>query len=237
MGLNYALILAGGSGTRMNLATPKQYLPLEGVPIVVHSLRAFQACDDVDAICLACAPAYLSLVQGYIREYGLSKVIYFASAGADRRLTSQNALLAVSSDCKPEDILLIHDAVRPFVTQRIIEENIQAARQYGAVYTAFPTQDTIVQSPDGRCLSGIPPRETLFLGQTPQSFRFSVIDHAHKAYEAAQDPPPVTDDCTLVLRLGQPVHLVLGSKSNIKITTPEDWEIAQLLAKKFSFAK
>ena len=94
-----------------------------------------------------------------------------------------------------------------------------------------------MQSPDGRCLSGIPPRETLFLGQTPQSFRFSVIDHAHKAYEAAQDPPPVTDDCTLVLQLGQPVHLVLGSKSNIKITTPEDLEIARLLAKKFSFAK
>ena len=139
--------------------------------------------------------------------------------------------------CAPEDILLIHDAVRPFVTERIILENIRMAREYGAVYTVYPVQDTIVQSLNGKELSDIPDRSALYLGQTPQSFRCSLIQQAHQRYAAQTSPAPVTDDCSLVLQMGHPVYLVSGSKTNIKITTPEDMEIARFFAQKFSFAE
>lgn len=235
--MNVALVLAGGAGARMNHAVPKQYLPLEGVPIVVRTLQAFQACPQIDAICLACAAPYKAHAQQLIDAYGLDKVRYLAPAGGDRRLTSKYALDAVAPDCAPDDIVLIHDAVRPFVTERIITDNIRLARRFGAVYTVFPTQDTIVESQNAQTLDSVPPRHTLFLGQTPQSFRFAVIEKAHRVYEQAADPPPVTDDCTLALAMGHPVHLAQGSKTNIKITTPEDLEIAHFFAKKFYFAK
>lgn len=235
--MNLALVLAGGAGARMNHSVPKQYLPLEGVPIVVRTLQAFQACQQIDAICLACAASYQAHVETLIDAYALTKVRYLAPAGDDRRLTSKYALDAVAPDCAPDDIILIHDAVRPFVTERIITDNIRLARRYGAVYTVFPTQDTVVESVDGRTLDSVPPRHTLYLGQTPQSFRFEVIQKAHRVYEQAPAPPPVTDDCTLALSMGHPVHLVQGSKTNIKITTPEDLEIAHFFARKFYFAK
>lgn len=235
--MNIALIMAGGAGTRMNHSTPKQYLLLNGSPIVLHTLRAFESCSEIDAICLACASSYLPLMQRMIREHRLAKVRYFAEAGADRRLTSKNAVEAVAPFCAPEDILLIHDAVRPFVTERIILENIHTAQQYGAAYTAYPVQDTIVQSLNGADLSDIPDRSALYLGQTPQSFRCAVIQKAHQRYALQKSPAPVTDDCSLVLQMGQPVHLVAGSKTNIKITTPEDMEIARFFAQKFSFAE
>lgn len=234
--MNIALILAGGAGTRMNHSTPKQYLLINGAPIVLHTLRAFESCSQIDAICLACAPSYLPLMQRMIQEHHLTKVRYFAKAGEDRRLTSKNAVESVAPFCAPKDILLIHDAVRPFVTERIILENIHMARQYGAVYTVFPVQDTIVQSLNGKDLQEIPARSSLYLGQTPQSFHCSVIQKAHQRYAALSSPAPVTDDCSLVLQMGHPVHLVAGSKTNIKITTPEDMEIARFFAQRFSFA-
>ena len=113
--MNIALIMAGGTGTRMNHSTPKQYLLLNGAPIVLHTLRAFERCSAIDAICLACASSYLPLMQRMIQEHHLTKVRYFAEAGKDRRLTSKNAVEAVAPFCAPEDILLIHDAVRPFL--------------------------------------------------------------------------------------------------------------------------
>ncbi len=235
--MNIALIMAGGTGTRMNHSTPKQYLLLNGAPIVLHTLRAFESCSAIDAICLACASSYLPLMQRMIQEHHLTKVRYFAEAGKDRRLTSKNAVEAVAPFCAPEDILLIHDAVRPFVTERIILENIRMAREYGAVYTVYPVQDTIVQSLNGKELSDIPDRSALYLGQTPQSFRCSLIQQAHQRYAAQTSPVPVTDDCSLVLQMGHPVYLVSGSKTNIKITTPEDMEIARFFAQKFSFAE
>ena len=154
--MNIALIMAGGTGTRMNHSTPKQYLLLNGAPIVLHTLRAFESCSAIDAICLACAPSYLPLMQRMIQEHHLTKVRYFAEAGKDRRLTSKNAVEAMAPFCAPEDILLIHDAVRPFVTERIILENIRMAREYGAVYTVYPVQDTIVQRPKRQRAVGYP---------------------------------------------------------------------------------
>ena len=106
--MNIALIMAGGTGTRMNHSTPKQYLLLNGAPIVLHTLRAFERCSAIDAICLACASSYLPLMQRMIQEHHLTKVRYFAEAGKDRRLTSKNAVEAVAPFCAPEDILLIH---------------------------------------------------------------------------------------------------------------------------------
>lgn len=225
--------MAGGTGSRMNSSIPKQFLSLNGVPILIHTLRVFEQCPSIDAICLACSSSHLSMIKKLIAEYHLKKVRFFANAGADRRLSSKNAVDAIAPYCSSEDIVLIHDAVRPFLTQRIVEENIEAAKKYGAVYTVYPTQDTIVQSLDEKQLHDIPVRSTLFLGQTPQSFQFSVIEKAHHSYELQESPDPVTDDCTLAMKIGYPVHLVRGSKWNIKITTPEDMEIAQFFSKLF----
>ncbi len=228
--MNIALILAGGQGSRMNHALPKQYLPLAGKPILAHTLSVFETCPGIDRICLTFEEHYRSDIEQLLAAYNFTKVRYFALPGPTRRHSSKNALDAVAKDCAPEDIILIHDAVRPFVDHRILRENIQAARAHGAVYTVFPSQDTVVESLDGATLHQIPPRQTLYLGQTPQSFRFEIIQKAHAAYEALDQRPPVTDDCSLVTLLGLPVFLVQGSKQNLKITTPEDLSVATLYA-------
>ncbi|MBK5240774.1 2-C-methyl-D-erythritol 4-phosphate cytidylyltransferase [Clostridium sp.] len=220
--MNIAIILAGGKGTRMGIVDqPKQFIDIYGKPIVVHTIEAFDIHEQIDAIAVVCLKEWHEDIKIWTRKFELNKVRWIVDGGETRQESVLNGLRAIEEDVKPDDIVVIHDAARPLISHRIIVGNIEGAKEYGAVDTVIPTSDTIIQSVDDNTISSIPVRKELYIGQTPQSFKYSTIYDAHKsaAKSKLQDS---TDDCRLVLNYGEKVHLVAGDKLNFKITTMED---------------
>jgi 2-C-methyl-D-erythritol 4-phosphate cytidylyltransferase len=221
-----AVVLGGGTGTRFGAALPKQLLVLGGRTLVEHCVAAFSAAPGIDEILLVMPPAYHDEVQRLVG----SQVSAIIEGGAARSDSVRNALAHIGARHDPADTgVLLHDAARPLVTQRIIADCLQALREHDAIGTAVPTSDTILQVADG-VIARVPPRETLYRAQTPQCFRLAVIARAHAL--AAADPAFIpTDDCGVVLRYlpDTPVYVVPGSEDNIKVTHPADLEIAAAL--------
>lgn len=217
--MNIAAILAGGKGLRMGGSVPKQFMEVDGIPIIVHTINNFQLHDGIDEICVVCPVEHCEYMWELAEKYGLTKVKYVIPGGCDRQESSFVATEAMYSQHDPDDILLIHDAARPNVDNRIISENIEKASNIGACNTVIPSQDTILKSRDGNTVTEYTDRSQMYLVQTPQSFRLKVIYDAHQKNVGQ---PGITDDCSLVYRLGGTVALVQGSKANVKITTPED---------------
>jgi 2-C-methyl-D-erythritol 4-phosphate cytidylyltransferase len=220
------VVLAGGVGTRVGLAIPKQLLKIAGKPIIEHTIAAFEASSDVDEILVMMTPGYVEDVQAIIASRGFRKVIDVLEGGVTRNDTTKLALDRLGED---ECNVLFHDAVRPLVNQRIVRECVNALRRYDAVDVAIPSADTIVVV-DGGDISEIPDRSRLRRGQTPQGFKLSTI---REAYERAwQDPDfTATDDCSVVLKYSPEVaiHVVEGSEHNMKVTDPVDLFIADKL--------
>ncbi|MBU6446421.1 MAG: 2-C-methyl-D-erythritol 4-phosphate cytidylyltransferase, partial [Verrucomicrobia bacterium] len=191
-----ACLLMAGNGSRFGGDVPKQFLMLGAKPIYLHALDTLVASRLFDEIILVCHPEWMDLPHdGIVR------------GGATRQESSYRGLKGFKA---PPDIVLIHDAVRPFVTERILRDNIETAIQYGAADTCIPSADTLVHAPDGKTLAAIPNRRELFRGQTPQTFRMDWILHAHEQTQISN----ATDDCQLVLKMGKPIHLVLGDEKN-----------------------
>jgi len=221
-----AVVLGGGAGTRFGAARPKQLLALAGKTLVEHCVTAFASAPGIDEVLLVMGPGFTDeaarLVGGQV-----SAVI---EGGVSRAGSVRNALAYLSARYAPDSTgVLFHDAARPLVDQRVIADCVAALREHDAIGTAVPSADTIVVARDG-VMSHVPPRETLLRCQTPQCFRLSVITRAHEL--AAQDPAFVpTDDCGVVLRYlpDVPVHVVLGSERNLKVTYPSDLAIAEVL--------
>ncbi len=221
-----AVVLGGGVGSRFGAALPKQLLTLGGKTLVEHCVTAFAAAPGVDEVLLVMPPGYASEAARLVGDH-VSAVI---EGGATRSGSVRNALahLAARGEARTTGVLL-HDAARPLVTQRIIADCVAALGEHDAVGTAIPTSDTIVVAEDG-VMSHVPPRETLLRCQTPQCFRLEVIAKAHE--RAAADPAYVpTDDCGVVLRYlpGVRVHIVPGSERNLKVTYPGDLAVAEAL--------
>lgn len=219
--MNIAVILAGGSGTRMGSDIPKQFIDVYGKPLIIHTIESFDVNSQIDQIVIACKEEWQEDLKIWIRKFGLNKVKYIVSGGSTRQESVYNSIRALAGVCKEDDILVIHDAARPLISQRIINENIEGAMKYGAVDTVIPTADTIVKSINDETIDSIPVRKELYLGQTPQSFKYSLIKTAHEqSIEKATSN--ATDDCQLVLGINKDVYLVNGDKLNFKITTFED---------------
>ncbi|SHK11087.1 2-C-methyl-D-erythritol 4-phosphate cytidylyltransferase [Hathewaya proteolytica DSM 3090] len=219
--MNIAVILAGGSGTRMGSDIPKQFIDIYGKPLIIHTIEAFDINPGIDYIAVMCKQEYKEDLKIWIRQYGISKVKWILDGGSTRQQSVYNSIKALTEFCSQEDILVIHDAARPLIAQRIIDENIQGASEHKAVDTVIPSADTIIKSLDGDTIEEVPRRKDLYLGQTPQSFTFSLIKAAHE-YALQCQNTDATDDCQLVLKYGQKVHLVKGDKMNFKVTTFED---------------
>ncbi|MBO4261849.1 MAG: 2-C-methyl-D-erythritol 4-phosphate cytidylyltransferase [Clostridia bacterium] len=219
--MNVAIIMAGGIGKRMNAEKPKQFLPLRGKPVILHSLETFQKCPMIDAIAVVCAEGYIGVCKKLTEENNITKCVSVVPGGAERYDSSRIGVAEASKIADGTDaVVLIHDAARPFVTEEIIAANITAAEKFGACETAIEMTDTVISGKDG-FTEKVVPRESLYRVQTPQSFRLSVIREAFDSYDPETDGP-VTDDATLVLRRGGRVAIVKGSAANVKITTPED---------------
>ncbi len=225
----FAIVLAGGIGSRMgNSDTPKQYLMLGKNPIIVHSIEKFYVNPKFEHIIVLTPEAWISHTANMIKKsMGETDRISVIAGGSTRNETLYNAIKFIEEGygLDEETIIVTHDAVRPFVTHRIIEENIEAAQKYGACDTVVPATDTIVESLDGEVISQIPNRATLFQGQTPQSFKALKLK---KLYESltAEEKDILTDACKIFAMKGEPVHLVQGEVFNMKITYPFDLKVA-----------
>ncbi|WP_312647386.1 IspD/TarI family cytidylyltransferase [Aminipila sp.] len=229
--MNIGIILAGGIGTRMGqIERPKQFIEIYGKPIVVHTIEAFEMHKDIDQIAVVCLKEWMESLRGLIRRYELSKVQWIIEAGETRQDSTNNALNHLRNVCNDDDILIIHDAARPLISSRIITENIIETKKSGAVDTVISATDTIVCSLDGKRINDIPKRKNFFLGQTPQSFKYSVITNA---YDTITDEKrrEATDDCKIVKAYGHEISLVMGDKINFKITTSDDLMMLKAMLK------
>jgi 2-C-methyl-D-erythritol 4-phosphate cytidylyltransferase len=220
-----AVILASGAGARFNDFKPKQFVKLAGLPVLVHTLKVFQACPKIREVVVVTQEQYVEQVWGYVHHYGLSKAVRVVVGGATRQESSSIGLKCCGDDT---DYVLIHDAVRPFLTQRILDDLVNAVIQHGAVDTVIPSADTIVEIDGEGFIKNIPDRSALRRGQTPQAFDYRLICEAHdRALRGGVENS--TDDCALVLRMGKKAFVVHGDEQNIKITFPLDLHIADKL--------
>jgi len=220
-----ALVPAAGRGLRMGGSVPKQFLSLGGEPLIVQSLRTLQAASVIGQIILAVPPADIEYCEKEIVSLNrFTKVTKVVAGGAERQDSVRHALAHVPSDT---DIVLIHDAVRPFVTQGMIEEVVAAARKAGAAIVALPMRDTVKQVRTDGMIERTVDRTSLWLAQTPQAFRRDWIETAHtKAYA---EGVRATDDAFLVEWMGHSVSVVEGSGENMKVTRPEDLVIGEAI--------
>jgi 2-C-methyl-D-erythritol 4-phosphate cytidylyltransferase len=221
----YALIPAAGMGKRMGASINKQYLQLDGLPIVARTISVFEQSPLIDAIYLVIPADEIPYCREHVIEAcGFRKVVAIVPGGRERQNSVMNGLNAMRSQTADDDVVLIHDGVRPLITVHLLQESIAVARAGDGALVAVPAKDTIKTVRDGLVID-TPPRETLWQAQTPQSFRFGVIFDAHRAAE--REGFAGTDDASLVERRGGTVRIVRGDYRNIKITTPEDLVLAE----------
>lgn len=226
----YAQILAGGKGTRMgNVPMPKQFLPLADKPILIHTIEKFSLERRFDAIIVVCPLDWLTHTTELIEKYSHDDRVQVVAGGSDRNETLMKGIAFIHEHFgeHPDDVLITHDAVRPFVTQRIISDNIEAVLKNEAVDTVIPATDTIIQSHATK-VDAIPVRSTMYQGQTPQSFKIATLVKAYASLTASQKGS-LTDACKIMLLAGVPVSRVRGEAFNVKITTPYDLRIATAL--------
>lgn len=226
--LNTAIIPAAGIGARMQADRAKQMLELDGVPVIVHTLRRFQQCDAIDQIILVLQPNLTSEVLGLISRYNLTKITRVVAGGAERQDSVYRGLQVVREESA--GIIAVHDAVRPFVKPEEIRAVIERAASTGAALMALAATDTIKQVKSGRVGRTLD-RRRIYYAQTPQAFRFSIIREAFE--RAYADHFMGTDESQLVERLGQRVSVVEGSPLNIKITRPFDLKLAEGIQSEF----
>ncbi|HPX60638.1 MAG TPA: 2-C-methyl-D-erythritol 4-phosphate cytidylyltransferase [Deltaproteobacteria bacterium] len=225
----FAVIPAAGMGKRMGASINKQYLTLGGLPILARTLAVFNSSPLVSGICLVIPEDEIAYCREHIVTHGnFSKIMDIVSGGKERQNSVMNGLKRLQTVASDGDVVLIHDGVRPFVTEEMIRQSIQTALEGVGALVAVPVKDTIKSVSSG-VVTGTPPRETLWQAQTPQSFLFGQILKAHQ--QAEQDGFTGTDDAALIERCGGQVRVVAGSYRNIKITTPEDLVLAEAFLK------
>lgn len=230
----FAAILAGGMGTRMgNLEKPKQYMFLGDKPIVLHTIEKFYVNPNFEKIMVLCPKKWINHTKDLIsKELGEDPRIVVMEGGTTRNETIMNSIEYVETnyDVDENSIIVTHDSVRPFVTHRIIEENIKYALEYGACDTVVPATDTIVQSEDGDFIESIPNRAEIFHGQTPQSFRILKLKELY--YNLNTEERDILTDAAKIFTLNhEKVYMVDGDVTNIKITYPYDLKVANTMLK------
>ncbi len=222
----FAILPAAGLGTRMAGPQPKQFLELDGVPILIHSLRAFAAVRRVTALYVAVRKPEMERVQAQVAEHGFADKVRMVEGGDNRQESVANALAALPAG--DDDIVLVHDAVRPLIDAATIDRTIDAVAENGAAIVGLPAVDTIKQverTAHGALITATIPREFVVLAQTPQGFRFGLLKRAFA--EATADGFVGTDEASVVERAGHTVAVVHGSQVNLKITQPGDLELAE----------
>lgn len=232
--VTYVEVLAGGKGTRMgNTDMPKQFLMLGTKPIFIHTIEQFLLNREVEKVIVCCPKAWISHAEDVIKKYiPTSENVVVVEGGATRNETIMNGCKYIEKNfgLNDDDIVITHDAVRPFITQRIIEDNIKYAKKYGAVDTVIPAVDTIITSKDGKVISDIPLRKEMYQGQTPQSFNIKSLMNVYASL-TEDEKEILTDACKIFTMKKHDVYLVEGEVYNMKITTLHDLKMANAIVK------
>ncbi|MBQ7552978.1 MAG: 2-C-methyl-D-erythritol 4-phosphate cytidylyltransferase [Bacteroidaceae bacterium] len=232
-----ALIIAGGSGQRMGQDIPKQFINVYDKPVIVYTMEAFQTHPNIDSIEIVCLEGWHEIVYAYARQFGISKLENVVNGGPNGQDSIRNGLLDIAKrHHNDNDIVLIHDAIRPMVSHDIISDNIRVCKKYGNAITVVPCTAAMLKTYDGVSSTEQVPRDNLKTTQTPQSFFVKDIIEAH--HEALQKGiTKSVASCTMYIELGKELHMSMGSEKNIKLTTTEDIEIFKALinAKKDSW--
>jgi len=229
--MNIALIIAGGSGNRMGQDIPKQFMHVGNCPIIIHTMTAFQRHPDVEAIAVVCLSGWETVLQSYANQFCIRKLKWIFPGGSTGFESIHNGIYGLrDAGCDDEDLVLIHDSVRPLLSQEIISSNIAICKAYGYAVTGIQCREAILESEDGFTTNKSIPRDRLIRTQTPQTFRLGNIIAAHEEAREKGITNSVAS-CTLIAELGpqRMMHIVPGSEKNIKITTVEDLEMVKAL--------
>ena len=236
--MNIALIIAGGSGQRMNQDIPKQFINVNDKPVIVYTLEAFQQHPGIDAIAVVCLEGWREILNAYAKQFNITKLRWITDGGKNGQESIKNGIWALKEDCAPDDMILIHDGIRPMVSQEIISDCIIKTRKYGCAIATIPCAEAMMQTVDGIISTGSYPRDNLKRTQTPQGFPVGKICDMHRLALERGITNSVAS-CTLMIELGEQIYFSAGSEKNIKLTTVEDIDIfkALLLAKRSDWLK
>ena len=228
--MNIALIIAGGKGGRTQQDIPKQFINLDNKPIIIYTLEAFQQHPGIDVILVVCLDGWHEILWAYARQYKIHKLKWVVSGGITGYDSIHNGLVELKLHCSDNDVILVHDANRPLVSQDIISDGLAIYNKYGSAVAAIPCTEVVFKSMDGNTLNEEIPRELLRRAQTPQIFSLGKLWWAHEEAEKRNIKNPVTS-CSLLNILGEQIHFSLGSEKNVRITTMDDIDIIYALLK------
>lgn len=223
-----ALIFAGGTGKRMNTRSkPKQFLELHGKPIIIYTLEHFEYHEEIERIVVVCITDWITELKGLLRRYGITKVEQIIPGGETGHDSIYYGLAAMKDTCEDDEIVLIHDGVRPLINEELITRNIEAVKKYGTAITVEAARESVVRCIDGKNVSEVPPRGEMYTAKAPQSFRYRQILNL---YERAQREGIGSIDSSHLCSIYHvPMHVVESTKNNLKITEPADYYMYRAL--------
>lgn len=228
---NIALIIAGGVGARMKQDIPKQFINVQDKPVIIYTLEAFQRHKSIDAIYAVCLEGWQDILIAYAKQFGITKLEAVVKGGDTGQQSIRNGLFELAKKYHDDDdIVLIHDSIRPMVSEEIITDNIKVCREYGNATVVIPCTSVMLKTEDSVVSNDQIPRENLKITQTPQSFFINELIEVHKEAINKNLLPSIAS-CALYIEMGKKVYFSKGSEKNIKLTTPEDIEIFQALLK------
>lgn len=226
--MNIGMIIAGGRGVRMGQEIPKQFLSVNGKPVVAYTMEAFQKHPDIDVIAIVCVEGWESILTAYAREYGITKLKHIIHGGENGQTSIRNGLFELEKHYSADDLVLVHDAVRPLVSQDIISGCIATTRERGSAIVVIPCQEAMLRTDDQLSSGATYPRDNLKRTQTPQGFALGRLCEAHRR-ALAQGITNSVSSCTMMVELGETVYFCAGSEKNLKLTTPDDLDIFKAL--------
>lgn len=226
--MNIALIIAGGSGQRMKQEIPKQFLNVNDKPVIVYTLEAFQRHPDIDEIGVVCIEGWHDILRAYARQYNITKLTWVVPGGKNGQASIRNGVMEAERRYDRDDILLIHDAIRPLVSHEIISDCIVQCKQHGSAITVTPCNTAVLRKTQDEISTEVVARDQLAMTQTPQVVPIGKLADIHRrALEKGITNSVAT--CTLLIEMGEEVHFAIGSETNIKLTTQDDLKIFKAL--------
>ncbi len=226
--MTIALIIAGGVGNRMGQDIPKQFLTVNEKPVIIYTLEAFQSHPQIDYIAIVCLQGWETVLQSYANQFNITKLEYIVPGGDCGQASIRNGVYELEKHFDKNDIVLIHDAIRPMVSHEIISDCIEKTKQFGNAITCIPCAEAMLQTEDSKVSCGSYPRDRLKRTQTPQGFKIGDICELHRQALKAGITNSVAS-CTLMIEMGKQVYFSTGSEKNIKLTTVEDIDIFKAL--------
>ena len=220
------LIIAGGSGSRMGQDIPKQFINIYDKPIIIYTLEGFQKHPEVDYIEVVCLDGWHEVLKAYAKQFNINKLKWIVSGGGTGQESIRNGVYNLEDKCSKEDIIVIHDGIRPMIDESVLSDVIIKCRKYGNAVTSLPYNEQIFRTNDGKTTTEFIPRETLRRVSTPQAYKFGLLDSKyHEAFEKKIGIFGSAYTNTMMVELGERLYFAAGSDKNIKLTTKDDLEM------------